>query len=169
MKKERIILDTTSDRFDDWKKAFVADKEYDGLDISEMTDEDYWESFSTDNDVWVEEVNDWLNKPVEGVIIAFAILNLWNGRFVGAKRMGAKLNCIIDACGCDYGKWYAERYDVKGNLYHHDGTNYLTYRIIPEHKVYEILDRAERGHLTWEYFRKNSKSILPQIKQIFEW
>lgn len=169
MKKDNVILDTTSDRFADWKENFIADKEYDDIDISFMTDDDYWEAFYNDNRVWADELNDWFNEQIDGVIVAFANLDLWNGRFVGAKRMGRKLNDIIDTCGCDHIKLYFDRYDVKGNLYHHDGTNNLTYRFIPDTSnidVYHILDLASNGKLTWEYFRKHTKSLKNTIKEI---
>ena len=167
-KKEFIILDTTSDRYDEWKKAFIADREYDNLS-TDFTEDELWDSFVDDNSVWVEETCDYLNVAVEGIIVAYADLGFWNGRCIGAKRMGRKLNSIIDDCGCDNGKFYTDRYNVKGVLHHHDGTHYLTYRLVTPQKVEDIMRRANWGQLTWEYFRKNSKSIRNYVAEIYGW
>lgn len=168
--KERNILDTTSNWFEDWKTDFISQNEDNDIDISDFTDEDYWEHYNEEIRMWASDVKGELNIPMaDGRIIAFANLEFWNGKFTGAKLFGGNINDIVNTCGCDYIRLYADRYNIKSELFHHDGTHSLTYRFVPYSKVNTIMELAERGELTWEYFRKNSKSIYKFIKEKFGW
>lgn len=69
---------------------------------------------------------------VPGDIVAIAGLDLWNGRRSGYKMMSNKLSNIFQAYG-DYHRveWRIDgRGNVRGSLAHHDGTNYIEYRML---------------------------------------
>lgn len=164
---EKIILNTCFDNFDEFKQSWIENHE--NGDIEDITDNELWESYRTDVEVWQEEVEDWLDKKLDGVIIAFADLGFWDGRRIGARRMGTNLNSIINHCSCDNGKWIAGRYDIKADLHHHDGTHHLTFRLMTYGKAELALYKADCGTLSWDWFRKNSKSIKELVKENLAW
>lgn len=165
MKTDRTIYDNTSDNFSDWKEDYLNEYEH----AKDYSDEDFWVRYNEDLTMWADDEKMNLDKELDGVIIAFADLGFWNGRTVGAKKFTSNLNSIIDVCDCDYIKLYCDRYNVKSNLMHHDGTHYLTYRLAPHNKVNEIMERAKRGILTLEYFNKHTKSLRKTVAEIYGW
>ncbi len=78
-----------------------------------------------------------LNKDVNGVIIAFGDLGLWNGRKQGYQILGDNIAGILQSTQYD-AEWYGDGYDIRGRMSHHDGTNYVLYRVA------ENRDDAER-------------------------
>ena len=63
-----------------------------------------------------------LNKDVNGVIIAFGDLGLWNGRKQGYQILGDNIAGILQSTQYD-AEWYGDGYDIRGRMSHHDGTN----------------------------------------------
>ncbi len=71
---------------------------------------------------------------------------------------------------CDDGKFYCDRYNVKSVLYHHDGRHYVTYRIAKDEDTVErIMERAEAGELTLEYFNRHTKTLRPYVAKVYGW
>ena len=131
--------------------------------IVDTTDE-YFEDIEWDD----EKMN--LNKEIAGVIVALVDVGRWNGRFVGTSVFTSNINSILNVFSCDDGKFYVEGNAVKSELYHHDGTHYLTYRIAPNKDVAEkIMDRANNGTLTEDYFTRVTKPLAKHIKDIYGW
>ena len=160
---EKVIYDNTSDGFDEWKEDYLYDND------ENFTDEELWERYNESLTLWADDEKMNLNKTLDGVIVAFADLGFWNGRTTGAMKFSDNLKSIIDTCDCDYIELYCNRYDVKSNLMHHDGTHHLIYRLVPHNKVNKIMEHACNGTLTFEYFRKNSKSIRKYVAEIYGW
>lgn len=163
MIKERVIYDNTSNGFDEWKENYLYDND------EELSDDELWERYNEDLSIWADDERMNLNKEVDGVIIAFADLGFWNGRTTGARKFNSNIKSIINTCGCDYIKLYCDRYNVKSDLMHHDGTHHLIYRVAPCDKVNKIMELAERGSLTLEYFNKNTKSVRKYVAKIYGW
>ena len=167
MAKTYTILDTRFDGkdFEEWKSDYLYDNKDKDYTEEELLNIYYEELFWLTED---EKRN--LNKTVDGIIVAFADLGLWNGRFTGAKVYTAKINSILDLCGCDDGHFYSDHRNVQSSLFHHDGTNHLTYRIAKDRKTAErIFWLADSGKLTWDYFRRNTKSLTPIVAKIYGW
>lgn len=162
--KEIVIIDTINDNFEEWKETFLTER---GEDTNDYTENQLYEIYADDMRLYYDETKSTLNKKVNGAIVAFADLGFWNGRRTGIKVMGNNLNSIVDVCGCDDIKLYCDRYNVKSDLTHHDGTHHLTFRLVPFNKVRTMLEKANEGSLTWEYFKKNSKSILKLVKELY--
>ena len=130
------------------------------------------------DDEWVaEDANSYLddereNLDVEtgGVIIAFGNLGRWNGRFRGYKIFGSNINSIL-VSSCDEVEWYADKYNVRGSLHHHDGTDYILYRYVPSReKAEKIGEKIYNGEITDEsQFMKATKSIRPFIAKVYGW
>lgn len=166
MANKKTIYDNRSNGFDEWKEDYLAEM---CEDEEPLTEDELWQIYNEELSIWADDERANLNKKLDGVIIAFADLGFWNGRTTGARKFNSNLNSIINTCGCDYIDLYCDRYNVKSNLYHHDGTHYLTYRLAPYNKVNEIMERAERGILTLEYVNKHTKSIRKYVAEIFGW
>lgn len=78
-----------------------------------------------------------LDKQIEGVVIAFADLGLWDGRRQGYKILGHNINGILNVSEDD-NEWYGDGFNIRGSLSHHDGTHYVLYRVAKD------IDEAER-------------------------
>ena len=138
--KERIIYNTLYN-VNDWRKDFKEYCEINGLD----------EDNENIHDFIVENLNDWFyhvinkfNKPIDGDILVIADLALWNGRHSGYEIIHAsKLNDIFNVCeNYDDVKFYYDRYNVKADLYHHDGCNHVEFRLIKKNKnIQPLLDK----------------------------
>lgn len=110
-----------------------------------------------------------LDKFVDGVVVGFASLGLWNGRRNGGRVFGDKANSIFDYCE-DYSKWYADRYNVRGSFSHHDGTNHVLFRVAKSREEAErLVEAVAYEGMTEETFRKRTKSLRPYIAKIYGW
>ena len=89
--------------------------------------------------IWSSEdrLDDNLNKHIDGVIMVFADLGLWYGRRQGYQILGSNIADILHS-QCDEAEWYGDGYNIRGRMIHHDGTNYVLYRIAKDR------DEAER-------------------------
>ena len=93
------------------------------------------DGYTVSDEEWGEEVYSWLdaermnlNVQVDGVIIAFGDLGLWRGRRQGYQILGSNLADILRS-SCDDNEWYGDGYNIRARLTHHDGTNYVLYRV----------------------------------------
>lgn len=114
-----------------------------------------------------------LDKELQGRVIAIANLGLWNGRRKSYKIMNSNLNSVLNACGGDYLKVYADRYDVKSVAVHHDGVNYITYRMLKpnlsEVQIDNFLNKLASGDFTKKDIGRYTTSLKSQINQIYGW
>ena len=98
----------------------------------EMLDDDTYE---VSDEEWAEEVYNWLddercnlNSQVDGFIIVFGDLGLWHGRRQGYQILGSNIADILKS-SCEYAEWYGDGYNIRSRMTHHDGTNYVLYRV----------------------------------------
>jgi hypothetical protein len=75
-----------------------------------------------------------LDKKVNGIIIAFADLGLWQGRRNAFQIFGNNIANILHT-RCEDAEWYGDAYNIRGILRHHDGTNYVLYRIAKDEET----------------------------------
>lgn len=176
MTKKNVIW-STWDLFD-----LVDDKEFfeDYLEMNEMeeTFEDLAEYRKFDIvDEYMQDCLDAqrtnLDVDVHSPIIAIADLGLWDGRVTGYKEL--KSSNISDCLytDCDFAEWYCDAYDFRAKMEHHDGTNYILYRMRKENisdtqwetflwKIYE--GKADRADIT-----RYTKSLMPYIANVYGW
>jgi hypothetical protein len=110
-----------------------------------------------------------LKKDVDGYIIAFANLGLWNGRVNGAKLIGTSVADILSS-ECDYCTWYCDPFNVKFEGVHHDGTNRALYRVARSKQHAEHLANLIAYHgMTEESFRRATKSLRPYVAKVYGW
>ena len=105
-------------------------KEYYQNSQREILDDDCYE---VSDEEWAEEVYRWLddersnlNKEVDGIIVVFGNLGLWNGRRQGYQILGSTIADILKS-QCDDAEWYGDGYNIRGRMGHHDGTNYTLF------------------------------------------
>ena len=89
-----------------------------------------------DADMYLEDERGNLDIRLDGVVVAFVDMGLWYGRPKGAKVMGCNVNSIFGVLQ-DYNKFYADRWNVRSDLAHHDGTHHCLYRIAPNSEIAE--------------------------------
>lgn len=115
---DALLDETAREYYQNFKREELDDDAYKVSD-EEWSDEVY-------NELGDERQN--LNKDVNGVIIAFGDLGLWNGRKQGYQILGDNIAGILQSTQYD-AEWYGDGYDIRGRMSHHDGTNYVLYRV----------------------------------------
>ena len=137
--------------------------------IEEPSDSEVMDEVYDNEEFWYDAEKCNLNKVLDGKIVAIADLGLWNGRRSAYKLLGHNLNEVLDFCGCDQISVYCDPYNVRADLYHHDGTNHVEYRELREDTNYEVLLDAlyNQEEVSREMIRKYTKSLRPYIKQVY--
>jgi hypothetical protein len=157
-KKRRIIF--TNNDYDEWCEAMA-----DEITDEEITPEYY--GFCCETNLSDERCN--LDVEVDGYIVMFANLGLWNGRHDGGKLIGHNVKDILYS-DCDYVTWYCDEYNVRCDAIHHDGTNHYLYRVVDsKEKINKILDGFRNGTMTEEKFRRLTKSLRPYVAKVYGW
>lgn len=112
-----------------------------------------------------------LDKELDCVIVACADLGFWYGRRSGYKYIGRNINEIFDFLGYDDYEWYADKYDVRLNLYHHDGTHHVIFRCVKDKAAADrICEKIYSGEInSHEDFIKRTSSLRPHIAKIYGW
>lgn len=136
----------------------------------EMLDDDTYE---VSDEEWAEEVYNWLdderynlNKQVDGVIIVFGDLGLWHGRRQGYQILGSNIADILKS-SCEYAEWYGDGYNIRSRMTHHDGTNYVLYRVAKDREEAErIAEKIYNREIDEQGFRKRTRSLYPYVADV---
>lgn len=156
---------------DDWKDAYREFLEINDID-SDPDDENAIYDFMVEtNNEYLDDEKRNLDQKLQGRIVILADLGLWNGRKNGYKILGKNLNEIFSIGGFDYADFYGDRYDIRCDEIHHDGTNHYLFREIREEKDAEkflnkIYNGEEISRKTLNYY---TKSIRPEVAKIYGW
>jgi hypothetical protein len=157
-KNKRIIW--SNQEFDEWEKSMLAD----GEDEDTLTYERYYNDCEID--FGDERMN--LDVDVEGVIVCFASLGLWNGRVNGAKVVGTNVRDILYDNNCDYLTWYCDKYNVRCDAVHHDGRNHYLYRVVKDRETADrIVDKIAYKDMSEEQFRRATRSLRPYVSKVY--
>ena len=157
--KQRRIIWTNND-YEEWCEAMK-----DEITDEEITPEYY--AFCCETNLDDERAN--LNVEVDGYIVAFASLGLWNGRVNGAKLVGTNVRNILHS-NDDYVTWYCDPYNVKAEMIHHDGTNYVIYRVARNKEFAEkLVNMIAYNGMTEEQFKRATKSLRPYVAKMYGW
>lgn len=157
MRNKRIIC--TNENYDEWCKAMQSE-----VTEEEITPEYY--DYCCETEIQDERAN--LNIEVDGCIIAFASLGLWNGRKNGAKIVGSNVKDILYDRNCDYYTWYCDLHNVRFTGAHHDGRNNYLYRVAKDKETAEKLaNKITYYGMTEEEFRRATKSLRPYIANVY--
>lgn len=112
-----------------------------------------------------------LDVDLPGQIVVVGTLGLWNGRVSGYKLEKAKnLNGCLDFMkDCEYAEWYVEDGEFCSRQSHHDGTNYVTYRLLPDSTSDEIWEKVKYGDCTSEDLMGWTESLAPYVCKVYGW
>lgn len=169
--KEHIIWSNIDIKYEDWVDDYKEEMADRGKDVPEEPDEyDVLEWARELNDLCLDDERANLNKYA-GDILVIGDIGTWMGRVTGFNIMRKKkLNDILYS-DCDYCKWYSDGKNIRATMIHHDGTNYLTYRLIkPGVNVDHLEDRLEDGKgMTDNMIKKYTKSLHPYIAKVYGW
>lgn len=173
MEKKQLIWTCDSLLDEDARTAYQKSlHECSGDTKHNVTDEDgllsLSEKWANEVYLWLEDERTNLNKDVNGVIIAFADLGLWYGRRQGYKIIG---NNIADILHSSHdAEWFGDTYNIRGIEYHHDGTNYILYRVAKDMEAAErITEKIYSGEVDEAQFRKMTRSLHPYVAEIYGW
>jgi hypothetical protein len=158
----------TNNDYDEWKECMLADypdekeREEEGIEIS-------YERYCEDCDTFLYDERANLDVPVDGIIVCFARLGLWDGTHIGAKCIGTNVKQILSS-DCDYLDWYCDRYNVRCDATHHDGSNSYLYRVAKDREeAHRLVNKIADGEMTEEQFRKATKSLRPYVAEVYGW
>lgn len=133
-------------------------------------------TYIVSDEEWADEVYGYLdderhnlNKHIDGVIMVFADLGLWYGRRQGYQILGSNIADILHS-QCDEAEWYGDGYNIRGRMIHHDGTNYVLYRIAKDRDDAErIAAKIYSGEIDEEGFRRRTRSLYPYVADVYGW
>lgn len=157
-KQRRIIW--TNDDYDEWCEAMA-----DEIAEEEITPE----LFSDEHSIWLDDERCNLDIEVDGWIVAFAVLGLWDGKHNASKLVGDNIKCILHSDE-EYVTWYCDPYNVRGEMKHHDGTNHVLYRVAKDRKqAMKLVNEIADGNMSEEQFRKKTRSLRPYVAKVYGW
>lgn len=115
-----------------------------------------------------ERIN--LNVTVPGNILAIADLGLWNGRRTAYKIYNNNIRSILNT-ESDNVEWYSDGHNIKATIPHHDGTNYVEYRVIREGKDINKLTQKlyNQVPITRQEINYYTESLLPYVAKVYGW
>lgn len=158
-KQKRVIC--TNEDYIEWCEVMKSE-----VTEEEITPEYY--DYCCETDIEDERAN--LDVEVDGYIVAFASLGLWNGRVNGAKVIGSNVKDILYDSNCDYYTWYCDVHNVRFSGAHHDGRNNYLYRVAKDKETAERLVNKIAYHgMTEEEFRRATKSLRPYVAKVYGW
>jgi len=158
-KQKRIIW--TNNDYDEWKEALLAD----GEEEESLTYERYYEDCA----VFIDDECCNLNKEVDGYIVAFADLGLWNGKHKASKLVGNNVRDILVQLN-DYDTIFCDPFNVRHESIHHDGTNRILYRVAKDRvQAEKLAQKIAFGDMNEEQFRRATKSLRPYVARVYGW
>lgn len=160
---KHIIWSNMNLDLDDWRDDILAEHpDYDEDECCELMyriNDDYLDD---------ERVN--LSIQFDNPILVIADIGRWDGRYSGYKEIdsGNVADCLYTDCG--FAEWYIEDGDMRGIGIHHDGRNYMRYRVWKPYVDHdELLDKLYEGTATEEDIQKYTESIAPYVCNVYGW
>jgi hypothetical protein len=169
--KERTIFKSylflTKEEENDMRKYAVECLNEDREEDEKLDIDDYEvsERVYDDLSMFYEDEQNNLNKLLPNNIIALGEVGVWTGQHRGGKVLGNNLNAILYSGNCDDISVTYDRYNVHSQLAHHDGSHYMTYRMVKEgYDAHDLLDKyVYEGKDIMRY----TTSLVPYIKKIY--
>lgn len=170
--KKRIIWSNINLYIEDgWREAYKEFLEINQIDDDPDDEDEIYDYMIRTNYDYLDDERANLNKIVDGRILVIADLGLWNGRFAGYDIIESQNIKDILSSRADYVEWYSDGYNIKSTQYHHDGTNYLEYRIIREDRnIDNLLDAIYSGEpISRKKLNYYTKSLHPAVAAVYGW
>jgi hypothetical protein len=172
MDKNRMIIWSSLYDEDDYEEDFKQWCEDFDLDEDEQ---DIYDYINDNIENWYYDEKSMLKGVKCGNILCIADLGLWDGRRSGYKIIHTNNLSSILSSSCDDNEFYCDRYNVKADMYHHDGINYVTYREIKDgmedkrgfKKMLELIYNQQEVP-SW-MVTKYTKSLRPKVSALYGW
>lgn len=156
----------------DWKESYKEFVEANNSDVDPNNEDDIYSYMLETMDDYLIDARTNLYQRLSNLIIIIADLGRWNGRFHGYKVIKS---CTISDClysDADYVEWYVDgRGNFRATEIHHDGTNYLLYRVfkdgISSKQMSNFFDKILEGTLTSADISRYTKSVGKYICSIY--
>lgn len=156
---EYLFDDKAREEYENSQRDILDDEEYDVSDVE-------WAEVVNSN-LSDERMN--LDKRIDGVVMAFADLGLWDGRRQGYKILGHNINGIFNVSE-DENEWYGDGFNIRGSLTHHDGTHHVLYRVAKDiDEAARIGEQIYNREIDEAGFRKKTRSLYPYVAEIYGW
>jgi len=154
----------TNDDYDEWRESMIGE-----MEEGETEDDFDYERYDEycEQNLWDEKAN--LDIEVDGVIVAFADLGLWDGRHQGGGIVGSNVKDIFRS-ECDYVTWYCDQHNVRCDASHHDGDNHYLYRVAKSREqAKNLIHKVAYEGMTEEQFRKATRSLRHYVAEVYGW
>lgn len=151
------------------RQIIEEDAIFDGED-ADFSEERIEQRFLDDLDLFYEDAEMNLSKKLPNNIIGIADIGRWNGRTSDYVKLGNNLNEVLYAGNSDDIHVYCDRYNVCSELADHDGSTYVTYRMVKDGvDVDKFLGKVYNGTCTKKDITRYTKSLRPYIKLCYGW
>lgn len=168
--KKRIIWSNMNINPEDWKESYKEAAELNEWDEDTEDENNLWNYINEELASQLEDEKTNLDFPLEERIIVIADLGLWDGRRKGYRILKENVNSIFDVSE-DYNEYYSDGYNIKATCSHHDGCNYIEFRVIREDRNIEnllnaILNGKEVSRKKLNYY---TRSLHKYVANIYGW
>lgn len=168
--KKRIIWSNMDVNPEDWKESYKETAELNELDEDTEDENNLWNYIGESLASWLDDEKANLNFPLEERIIAIADLGLWNGRKIGYRILKGNVHSIFDV-NEDYSEYYSDGYNIKATCSHHDGINYVEFRVIRKDRdIYNLLNDIYNGkEISRKKLNYYTRSLHKYVANIYGW
>jgi hypothetical protein len=153
---------------DDWRDGYAE-----FCEINETEPGTEYDLYNWMEDTNAEYLNDEranLNVNIDGDILIFGDLGLWNGRAPAYSITRANLNAIFDVCA-DLIEYYGDGREIRATGCHHDGRNYYQFRAIrPGRDINKLLDAfINDEYISPQKLNYYTRSIYNDVARVYGW
>lgn len=163
------LIWTNDLNYEDWREDLEAEypnaTERERMDLMYEINNDYLDD---------ERCN--LNIQLNHKILIIANLGLWNGRRLAYKEIksGNIRDCLYGYSSDYYNTWYLDyRGDLRCDCVHHDGTNYLMYRVWKPNVKQSQMDRLKNklyaGKATRDEVSRLTMRLGDVVADVYGW
>ena len=165
MNEKRVIWQNYDVNVEDWRD-FLEEAYPDVTDEGEQYDvccDLNWERLDD------ERHN--LDVRLPGYIVLIGSISRWNGTLVGhcIKDSDNLGDCLELMNCCEYGEWFVEGGELQSRQSHHDGTNHIIYRLLPNGLSDDICEKLESGEYSLEDLLGWTESLAPYVCKVYGW
>lgn len=161
-----------------WRSDFEVEDLKEGFDedfLAGLDDDALYEECQRLNDEYLGDERLNLDIRLGRPIVVIADLGFWDGRRMGCKliKSGNISDCLSES-GVDSMEWYVDGLgDLRCDEHHHDGSNYLLYRVfkegISEEKIENFLAKIYHGTVTRRDITRCTERLGDFIGDVYGW
>lgn len=168
VKGKRFVIWSNYDLdYDDWKDDLLDE-------YPELSERERMELMYEINGDYLDDERNNLDIQLSQPILVVANLGLWNGRFMGYKKIksGNIRDCLYS--DTDYSTWYVDQLgDLRCDAIHHDGTNHYLYRVykddVTETQIDNLLAKIYEGRATRKDITRVTRRLGDEIAAVYGW